>query len=146
MIDTPDLPLPNDAIRKPSAFRARAMLLAAVLALPLAALAAQPFSTTEFRKAQAEGKPILVAVHAKWCTSCVRQIGVLAQLEEDRALKGLVRFDVDFDRPAGALELLGVQSQATLVVYNGRTEKGRSSFDTNPRSIRALVAKAFQAR
>ncbi len=130
----------------PSRSRGAALLLSAALALPGAALANQPFSTAAFRSAQAEGKPILVSVHANWCVSCVRQMGVLAKLEEDRAFKGLVRFNVDYDKPGDALKILNVQHQATLVVYNGRTEKGRSSFDTDPKSIRALVAKAFQAR
>lgn len=87
-----------------------------------------------------------MAVHAKWCVSCVRQIGMLAKIEEDPAFKKLTRFDVDFDKPGDALKMLGVQTQATLVVYNGRQETGRSSFDTDPGSIRTLVAKAFQPK
>lgn len=136
----------KDKLQVRSGFLTAIPLIAMALALPLHAFADQPFSAAAFHRAQAEGKPILVAVHAKWCASCVRQIGVLAKLQEEPAFRPLVRFDVNYDNPGDALKLLDVKTQATLIVYNGRQEKGRSSFDTDAASIRSLVAKALPSR
>lgn len=36
--------------------------------------------------------------------------------------------------------------QSTLIVFTGATEKGRSTGDTNPASIKALVGKALVAK
>ena len=45
-------------------------------------------------------------------------------------------------RHADVVRAMGAQMQSTLIVFHGAAEKGRSTGDTNPESIRALLQKA----
>ena len=84
---------------------------------------------------------ILVEVTAPWCPTCKRQRPIVDQIRKDRP--NLVVYEVDFDTGKDALKQLRVQNQSTLVVFRGASEVGRSTGDTDARSIGALVAKAF---
>lgn len=130
----------------------RHFLASSILALALAvpalggALAAteHPFTQQAFAKAQQEGKPILVHVWASWCPTCKAQAPVLSALEADPANKELVVYKVDFDAQKDVVKGFGVQMQSTLIAFHGKTEKARSTGDTDPASIKALVAKAIR--
>ena len=116
-------------------------LAAAFFALPTLAAPPQAFDEAAFRKAQQEGKTILVEVQADWCSACTKQKPILESLSKDKAFEQVVRFNVDFDKPGNALKLFRVTTQATLLVFKGDKEIARSTFDTNPDSIRAMLAK-----
>jgi thiol-disulfide isomerase/thioredoxin len=117
-------------------------LTTATFLLPAQAAPAQPFDDAAFRKAQQEGKAILVEVHADWCSACTRQKPILESLGKEPAFDKVVRFKVDFDKPGTALKTLRVTSQATLVLFKGEKEVARSTFDTDAASIRGMLAKA----
>jgi len=114
---------------------------AMLLFLPLDALARQPFDAKAFEQAQAAGKTILIDVYASWCPVCKKQQPVIGRLEKEKP--GLVVYEVDFDRDKNVLKQFRVQSQATLIVFKGGTEVGRSTGDSDPSRIQALVAKGF---
>ena len=52
-------------------------------------------------------------------------------------------FDIDFDTSKALLRTLHVAQQSTLIVYKGKQEVGRSTGDTDPASIEALLGKAL---
>ncbi len=119
-----------------------------VLAVMLMGLSAPAFAATEaaytkegFAQAQAAGKPILVDVWASWCPTCKAQAPTLASIVADPAYKDLVVLKVDFDAQKDALQAFGVRMQSTLIAFKGASEVGRSTGDTDPASIKALVAK-----
>jgi len=118
-----------------------ALLVAGMCMLPALAWAGQPFDAKAFQASQAAGKPILIDVTAPWCPTCRRQRPIVEQIQKDRP--DLVVYEVDFDTSKDVLKRLRVQSQSTLVVFRGASEVGRSTGDTDARSIGALVAKAF---
>ena len=76
----------------------------------------QSFTQSSFESAQKAGEPILVHVTASWCTTCAAQKPLLRKL--------------------------GVRMQSTLIVFKGATESGRSSGETEPAAIAALLGKA----
>lgn len=118
------------------------VLVAAIfMALSVQALAKQPFDAKAFEQAQAEGKTVLIHVHAPWCPTCRRQEPVVERLEKERP--GLVVYVVDFDRDKSTLKQFGVTSQATLILFKGATELGRVVYDADAARIAALVAKGF---
>lgn len=121
-------------------FRA-ALLIAGMCVLPALAWAGQPFDAKAFQASQAAGKSILVDVTAPWCPTCKRQRPIVEQIQKDRP--GLVVYEVDFDTAKDVLKQLRVQNQSTLIVFRGTSEMGRSTGDTDAKSIGALVAKAF---
>jgi thiol-disulfide isomerase/thioredoxin len=114
--------------------------------LPAAALALspgnKPYSQAQFDAAQAAGRPILIEVTAPWCSVCKAQAPILTRLKNESKFKDLVAFEIDFDSQKDLLRKLNVRSQSTLIVFKGRTEVGRSTGDTNPASIAALLGKA----
>ncbi|MBL8705984.1 MAG: thioredoxin family protein [Rhodospirillales bacterium] len=115
---------------------------ALLLAAPSFAGEMRAFDQAAFAKAQADGKPILVAVHADWCPVCQRMKPVEAALLKDPANKDVVAFVVDFDRQADALKKLNVTKQATQVFFKGATEVGRHSFVTDKQAMQKLIDKA----
>jgi thiol-disulfide isomerase/thioredoxin len=113
----------------------------ALLAFSLAGRAAQPFDGPSFQKAQAAGRTILVDVTASWCPTCRQQRPIVEQIEKEQP--NLVVYGVDFDAAKDTLTRFRVQYQSTLIVFKGAKEVGRSTGDTDPARIRALVARGF---
>ena len=122
-------------------------LLGVCLAVSSATLAVaqdkKPFDQSAFEAAQATGKPILVEVTAPWCPTCKAQAPILSKLRADPRFKNLVVYNIDYDSQKDLLKKFNVQRQSTLVVFKGKQEAGRSTGDTNPASIEALLAKAI---
>ena len=120
--------------------------LAMAIALSCASLASaadsKPFDQAVFDAAQAAGKPILVHVTAPWCPTCKAQAPILSRLESEPRFDDLVVFNIDFDTQKDLLRKFNVSMQSTLIVFKGKQETGRSTGDTNPASIEALLAKA----
>ena len=78
-----------------------------------------------------------------WCPTCRAQNPILVQLTRDPKYKDIVVFKLDFDAQKDALRALNAQTQSTLIVFKGETEKGRSVGDTDKDSIAALLDKAL---
>jgi thiol-disulfide isomerase/thioredoxin len=125
------------------ALAALATTAALSLAGPAAAADARAFDQAAFEAAQAAGKPILVEVTAPWCSTCKAQAPILSRLGSDPRFKDMVRFNIDFDSKKDLLRTFKVRAQSTLIVFKGRQEAGRSTGDTNPASIEALLTKAI---
>jgi thioredoxin 1 len=129
--------------------RLRSLALAAVASvallasLPASAAEWKAFDAQAFAQAQKEGKSILVDIFAVWCPTCRAQNPILTRLTREPKYKDMVMFKVDFDTQKDDARALKAQSQSTLIVYNGETEKGRTVGDTNPASIAALLDSAL---
>ena len=111
---------------------------------PLAsAMSPQTYDQKAFAAAQAAGKPILLHITAPWCPTCKAQTPILSKLEGTPKFKNLVVLNIDFDTSKDLLRKLRVAQQSTLIVFKGSREMGRSTGDTNPASIEALLGKAI---
>ena len=115
--------------------------LAVVLLSGLAVNAAQPYDEASFKEAQAAGKTVLINVTASWCPTCKKQEPTIKAVEKERP--NLVVYDVDFDTAKDVLQRLKVRAQSTLIVYKGPKEVARSTAETDPGHLRALIAKGF---
>lgn len=115
--------------------------LAVVLLSGLAVIAAQPYDEASFKEAQAAGKTVLINVTASWCPTCKKQEPTIKAVEKERP--NLVVYDVDFDTAKDVLQRLKVRAQSTLIVYKGPKEVARSTAETDPGHLRALIAKGF---
>jgi len=105
--------------------------------------AGTPFDPQALAAAQSTGKPVLVEVFADWCSTCAQQRSVLSQLLGQPAYRDYQVLTVDFDKQKDALKLLGVRDRSTLIVYRGKQEKGRTTWETGSESIAALLNKAL---
>ena len=117
------------------------LVAATLLASSLVAWAGQPFDAKAFQSAQAAEKVILVDVTASWCPTCRQQRPIVQQIEGEKP--DLVVYEVDFDAAKDVLKQFRVQYQSTLIVFRGSKEVARSTGETDPSLIRALIAKAF---
>lgn len=107
----------------------------------LIAWAGQPFDAEAFRTAQAAEKAILLDVTAPWCPTCKQQRPIVEQIEKEKP--DLVVYEVDFDTAKDVLKRFRVQYQSTLIIFRGTKEVARSTGETDPARIRAMIAKAF---
>lgn len=125
--------------------RRSALLALATLCLaPLAAVAAgQPFEQVPFDAARKAGKPVLVMVYADWCPTCRKQDPVVEALLKTPEFAKVALFRVDFDMQDEVLKALEVQRQSTLIVFKGGREVARSTGDTKPDSIAAMLRKGL---
>ena len=112
-----------------------------LLLLSLDAFARQPFDAKAFEQAQAVGRTVLIDVYASWCPVCKKQQPTIARLEKEKP--GLIVYEVNFDNDKSALKKFGVQAQATLIVFKGTNEVGRSTGDSDPARIQALIEKGL---
>jgi thioredoxin 1 len=112
-----------------------------LLSLPFDAFARQPFDAKAFEQAQAAGKTVLIDVYASWCPVCKKQQPTIARLEKEKP--GLIVYEVNFDSDKSVLKKFGVQAQATLIVFKGAKEVGRSTGESDPARIQALVEKGL---
>ena len=113
----------------------------AFLLVSCGANAATMFQDKAFADAQAAGKTILVDVFAPWCPVCRKQQTTIQSIQKERP--SLVVFQIDYDSSKDLLKRFNVQKQATLIMFKGKTEVGRLSYDADPANIRALIAKGF---
>lgn len=111
--------------------------------LPAAAATVGPFTREAFKAAQAANEPILVDISATWCPTCAQQKPIIDGLGATPEFSKLVILHVDFDSQKDVVRAMGARMQSTLIVFHGANLKGVSVGDTDPTSIKALLAKSL---
>ena len=101
----------------------------------------QPYEQSLFDRLQAQGQPTLIWIHADWCPTCKAQGQILPTLLDRPELRAITVLKVDFDSQKPLVRHFRAIQQSTLVMYRGGREVGRSIGDTNPASLRALLAR-----
>ena len=121
-----------------------ASAILAVLISPAAhAAGLLPFGAVRFEEARQSGKPVVLQVTASWCGPCQRLRKVVGGLLENPEFKDLVIFDADFDANKDALVKLNAHTVTTLVIYRDNAEILRSSGETRPDAVEALLRKGM---
>ena len=81
------------------------------------------FDNDVFKKAQSDGKTVVVSSWIKYCTSCASQMRALKDVEKDFDNLIYLTFDVTNREIA---KQLNIQFQTTLVIYKNNKEVYRS--------------------
>jgi len=105
--------------------------------------AGKPYSQTEFDKLTKEGKPVVLHVHAKWCSTCAAQDPILNSLMKSPEFKNFTFYNVDFDTSKDLLKILKVSRQSAIIVFKQGKEQARSLGDTKESSIKDLLKKGI---
>ena len=118
-------------------------LLLSVFTISSAFAVGDPFSQAQFDKLLKDGKPILVMIHADWCTTCRSQDIFLKDLLKKPPYNNLRVLSVDFDTQKSVVQSFNVQWQSTLIVFKNGKEVDRSTADTNKDSVALMLRKAL---
>ena len=98
------------------------------------------FSEELFKKAQSDGKIVVVSSWIKYCYSCASQMKVLEQAKNDFENIEYLKFDVTNKEIA---KLLNVQYQSTLLIFRNSKEVYRSIGETTKEEIYKAIKSSI---
>lgn len=104
----------------------------------------EPFTEARLQALQAEGKPVLVEVHADWCSTCKRQSPILSRLLAEHAFAKYGALKLDWDTQQAQARALGAPRQSTLFVYRDGKKIGMSVAETNEERLRAFLVTGLK--
>ena len=96
------------------------------------------FDNELFKKAQSEGKVVVVSSWMKYCSSCASQMKVLNKIKNDFENIEYLTFEITNKEIA---DFLKVQYQTTLLIFKNNKEVYRSIGETS----REEIYKAIQS-
>jgi thiol-disulfide isomerase/thioredoxin len=99
------------------------------------------FSNEIFKKAQLEGKTVVINSWNKTCTTCAKQVKILNQAKKD--FKDVVFLSFEQTKDKEIAKSLGVNYWTTIVVYKDSKEISRTIGQTNKDKI-YLQIKSLQ--
>jgi len=117
--------------------------LVALFQTTVAFAAGDPFIQSKFDALENSGKPIVVHIHADWCSTCKAQDVVLNRLIKLPDFKNVSFLQVDFDNQKTVVRSFKANMESTIIVFKGKKELDRGMGETNTSKIEALVKKAI---
>jgi len=99
----------------------------------------EPFSQARLDALNRSGQPVLVAIHASWCSTCLTQERVLSELLPQPEFKRIKLLRMDFDQQKDSVRAFGVQYQSTLIAFKDGHEVGRTTAEMSPVQIADLL-------
>ena len=99
------------------------------------------FSNEIFKKAQLEGKTVVINSWNKTCTTCAKQVKILNQAKKD--FKNVVFLSFEQTKDKKIAKSLGINYWTTIVVYKDNKEISRTIGQTNKDKI-YLQIKSLQ--
>ena len=118
------------------------LLFILIVLIPINSIALEKettFNNELFKKAQSEGKVVIVSSWIKYCYSCASQMKVLNQAKNE--FNNIVYFAFDVTNK-DISDLLNVQYQSTLLIFKNNKEVYRSIGETTKEEIYKAI-KSF---
>ena len=95
------------------------------------------FSNEVFKKAQLDGKTIVIHSWNKTCVTCARQVVILKQAKED--FKDILFLSFEQTKDKDIAKSLNINYWTTIVVYKNDKEISRTIGQTNKAEIYAQI-------
>lgn len=99
----------------------------------------QGYNQATFDQLQQQNKPVLVLVHADWCTTCKAQVQVLNELLPQPGFNQITVVRVDYDKQKEVMKQFGVRERSTLILFKGKKEIARSTAETSKEAISSFL-------
>ena len=117
-------------------------LLCLAISLPAAA-AGKFYTQQEFDMLAADGKPMVVHIHADWCGTCKAQDVQINAAMNSPEFKDVTFFEVDYDIQRKTIKFFNAKVQSTIIIYQQGKEIARGVADRDPAQLQALLRKAL---
>ena len=117
-------------------------LLSLAISLPAAA-AGKFYTQQEFDTLAAEGRPIVVHIHADWCGTCKTQDIQINAAMNSPEFKDVTFFEVDYDIQRKTVKFFNAKVQSTIIIYQQGKEIARGVADRDPAQLQALLRKVL---
>ena len=95
------------------------------------------FSNEIFKKAQAEGRTIVINSWNKSCYTCAKQVKILNEAEKE--FTDILFLSFEQTKNKEIAKLLGIEYWTTIVVYKNNKEIARSIGQTKKSEIYSLI-------
>jgi thioredoxin 1 len=118
-------------------------LLLSLCVLSPASAAEQPYHADTLDRLLADGRPVVVDFHADWCPICRAQAPIIKDLLSKPEFKDLTVLIANYDTELPLRKTLNVSQQSTLVVFRHGKEVARSTGQTRPEKLAALLRQAL---
>lgn len=118
------------------------LLLSALWAWPASA-AGKFYTQQEFDTLNAEGKTIVIHVHAEWCGTCKAQDVQVNAAMNAPEFKDVVFFEVNFDSQRKAVKFFNSKVQSVLIIYKQGKEIDRTVAIRDPGALQAFLQQAL---
>jgi thiol-disulfide isomerase/thioredoxin len=135
----PDLKRRAKLSKRALSIFAFALVLFAAMFYMLPRPLAEPFTQARLDALNRAGQPVLLVIHADWCSTCKTQERVLQELLPQAEFKRIKLLRMDFDQQKEAVRAFGVDYQSTLIVFKDGREVGRSTAEQSPVRIAELL-------
>ncbi len=117
-------------------------LLAAILTMPASA-AGRFYTQQEFDALNAEGKTIVIHVHADWCGTCKAQDVQVNAAMNSPEFRDIVFFEVNFDSQRKAVKFFNSKVQSVLIIFKQGKEIDRTVAIRDPGALQAFLQQAL---
>ena len=117
------------------------ILILLLVFIPLNSLALEKnttFNEKLFKKAQLDGKVVVISSWVKYCSSCASQMKVLNKANKEFDNIEYYAFDVTNKKIAN---LFNVEYQSTILIFKDNKEVYRSIGKTNKKEIYNIIKK-----
>ncbi|NOU01378.1 MAG: thioredoxin family protein [Gallionella sp.] len=126
-------------IKKLSLTAIALLLFTAALFVLLPKPLAEPFTQAKLDALNQAGHPVLLEIHADWCSTCKTQERVLQTLLSQSEFKRIKLLRMDFDQQRELAHSFGVEYQSTLITFKNGYEVGRSTAEQSEARIAELL-------
>ena len=119
-------------------------IAALIFCISLPADAAGKFYTQqEFDTLLAEGKTIVVHIHADWCGTCKAQDVQINAAINSPEFKDVVFFEVDYDSQRKHVKFFNGKLQSTIIIFKAGSEIGRVIAERDPGELQTFLKKSL---
>lgn len=110
----------------------------------LSAQAAGKFYTQqEFDSLMAEGRTVVVHIHADWCGTCKAQDVHVSAAMNSPEFKDVTFFEVDYDIQRKTVKFFNAKMQSTLIVFRQGKEVDRTVAAREAAELQTFLKKAL---